>query len=87
MAKLTRSFDYQKCLHVDPFDGDFGDPEDRTLRDEIIRAGSDGPCSFCKKDITPGSEIRRIVHVFEGRIATQRYCTHCCAEMAQEHDL
>ena len=81
---MTHAFNHAACLSIDPFDGDFGEVGDKTLRDRIVIAAANGPCSACHGDIKPGSEIRSLTHRFDGRIATYRYCTKCCVGFAHD---
>jgi hypothetical protein len=75
-------FNAEKCLHTDPFEGDFGSPGDRTLSDKIAIARTGGECHECAQDIKPGELIRRRTDITEGSIATYRWCALCCAAMA-----
>jgi len=76
-------FSAEKCLHVDPFEGDFGSPGDRTLSDKITIACAGGECHECAQNIKPGEWIRRRTDITDGSIATYRWCALCCAAMAK----
>jgi hypothetical protein len=75
-------FNEKDCLAVNPFDGDFGSPQDRTLRDKIVVSRKAGGCHLCGQQIIPGTMIRSRTDIFDGEIATYRWCTECCVEMA-----
>ena len=65
-----------------PFDGDFGEPGDRTFTDKMMDARKAGPCFDCLQEIQPGERIRRMVQLFEGEVKTARWCHKCCEAMA-----
>ena len=81
--KQKPPFSANKCLHTDPFAGDFGSPGDKTLSDKVTRARVGGMCHECTQDIKPGEWIRRRTDITEGSIATYRWCALCCAAMAK----
>lgn len=75
-------FDHKTCLQVNPFEGDFGSPGDRVLRDKIGLARRAGACSMCWQDIEPGEQARMLAAVFDGSLMSYRWCSTCCAAMA-----
>lgn len=75
-------FDESLCLRFNPFDGDFGNPTDRCLKDKIGLSRKQGPCSLCGHEIQPNEKIRMASHIFDGEMYCYRWCCACCAAMA-----
>lgn len=69
-------------IACDPFEGDFGEPGDRTLKDKMVNARKTGPCHLCGQQIEPGERVRSRTDVFEGEIMSFRWCNACCHAMA-----
>jgi len=69
-------------LSCDPFEGDFGDQNDRVFLDRMSVARKQGDCSFCKSPIQPGDEQRRMTARFDGELRSYRWCVSCCLGMA-----
>lgn len=69
-------------MSYNPFDGDFGAPGDRLLRDRIVTARSGGDCHLCGGKIQPGTRIRSRSGVIDGSLMSWRWCTACCEAMA-----
>ena len=69
-------------LAFDPFEGDFGEPGDSVLRDKMVTARKEGPCSHCGCQICKGERVRRMSARF-GDLMSYRWCTLCCAAMAK----
>ena len=82
-AGLGAGFDERECLKYWPFDGDYGDPSDRILKDKIGIARKAGPCCECLTEIVPGERIRMIGAIFDGQMMSYRYCSACCTAMAE----
>jgi hypothetical protein len=76
------SFDEVECLKVNPFEGDFGSPGDRVLKDKIGSARKNGACGMCRQEITPGERVRMLAAVFDGALMNYRWCSTCCSAMA-----
>lgn len=74
--------DIGKCLGFDPFEGDFGNPGDRTFRDRIATARKAYECSHCGGAICIGDRHRSRIDKVDGEIMSFRWCTDCCAVMA-----
>ena len=79
---LVSTFDERDCLGCYPFEGDFGSPDERILKDKIVTARKGGPCFLCGQDIQPKTRIRAMTHIFEGELVSYRWCNDCCAAMA-----
>lgn len=79
---VHRVFDASACLQVNPFEGDFGEPGDRVLKDKIVTARKGGACGICLQDIVPGERIRVLAAIFSGALMHYRWCSSCCAAMA-----
>ena len=71
------------CLAVDPFEGDFGDTKDRTLKDKIVIARKHGPCHLCGSQIEPKEKVRSRSDIFDGELMYFRWCNLCCKAMAK----
>lgn len=80
---LGAAFDERECLKYWPFDGDFGHPSDKILKDKIGIARKPGPCCECLTEIQPGERIRMIGAIFDGQMMSYRYCSACCSAMAE----
>lgn len=77
------TFNEQLCLDADPFDGDFGSPGDRVLRDEIVTARkAHKDCDCCLGGIERGERNRIQICIFDGRMKRYRWCAKCCTAMA-----
>ena len=83
MDKELGNFDECDCLAADPFEGDFGNSNDRTLKDKIVTARRSGKCHCCGQQITPGTRIRSRADIFDGTLFSFRWCTECCVAMAK----
>lgn len=70
-------------LDYDPFDGDFGDGTERTLRDDVKPATRRGTCRECKHSIVKGEIVRFIKKVDSEGFYGGRCCQACCTAMAQ----
>ena len=87
IAGKVTTFNEDQCLQTNPFEGDFGGPGDRTLKDKIVTARKTGPCSLCRQDIQNGERIRIKAAIFDGALMHYRWCSKCCAAMAASwHD-
>ena len=71
-----------ECLKCNPFEGDFGSPCDRELKDKIVTARKAGTCGMCRQGIAPGERVRTLAGVFDGSLMHYRWCEKCCVAMA-----
>ncbi|WP_444891761.1 hypothetical protein ACJJIE_00175 (plasmid) [Microbulbifer sp. TRSA001] len=70
-------------LHYNPFEGDFGSPSDRRLKDKIVTARAAAKsCHCCSGPINPGERSRVWVDIFDGKLMEFRWCFDCCEAMA-----
>jgi len=76
------TFDEADCLKTNPFEGDFGSPGDKVLKDKICTARKGGTCGMCRQEIVPGERVRTLAAVFDGELMSYRWCSECCAAMA-----
>ncbi len=76
------TFDEAECLKTNPFEGDFGSPGDKVLKDKIGTARKGGTCGMCRQEIVPGERVRLLAAVFDGTLMSYRWCSECCAAMA-----
>jgi hypothetical protein len=72
----------REVLAHDPFQGDFGDPGDRTLSDKVVTARKAAKCHDCGGPIVPKERIRSRTDICEGNIMSFRWCSLCCEAMA-----
>ena len=70
------------CLGTNPFDGDFGSPGDRVLKDKIGTAKKAGECHDCAQQIQPGERVRMRTDITDGELMSFRWCEKCCIAMA-----
>ena len=77
------TFDEAGCLKTNPFEGDFGSPGDKVLRDKIATARKGGTCGMCRQEVDLGERVRTLVAVFDGALMSYRWCSTCCAAMAE----
>lgn len=77
----TEDFE-RDVLAFDPFDGDFGEPGDSVLRNKMVTARKEGPCSHCGNQICRGERVRSMSARF-GDLMSYRWCAPCCAAMAK----
>lgn len=71
-----------ECLKCNPFEGDFGTPGDRILRDKIVTSRKGGTCGMCLQEIQPPERVRSLVAIFDGSLMNYRWCEKCCEAMA-----
>lgn len=71
-----------ECLATDPFEGDYGDAGDRTLRDKMVTARKGGICHDCAGEIEPGTRVRSRADIFDGEMMSFRWCETCCRAQA-----
>jgi hypothetical protein len=79
---MVSAFSEADVLACNPFEGDFGSPADRCLKDKMGNARKAGPCSLCGQEIQPKERIRIAAHIFDGEMHSYRWCNACCAAMA-----
>lgn len=77
-----------ECLHVDPFEGDFGGAGDAdgVLSDKMVTARKGGPCHLCAGECIPKTRVRRRVEVYDGSLMTFSWCAECCEAMVASID-
>lgn len=74
-------FNEQMCLETNPFEGDFGSPSDKTLKDKIVTTRKSCHCGMCKQAIVAGERSRVLVAIFDGDLMHYRFCSACCKAM------
>jgi hypothetical protein len=75
-------FDEAECLKTNPFEGDFGSPGDKVLKDKIVTARKSGTCCLCLQEIIPGERVRTLAAIFDGEMRSYRWCSECCEALA-----
>lgn len=70
------------CLKCNPFEGDFGSPGDKVLKDKIVTARNGGTCGMCLQKIQLGERVRTLAAIFDGAMRHYRWCEKCCEAMA-----
>lgn len=76
----------ESSLYFNPFEGDFGEPGDRTLKDKIVKFRKPHVCHICDGDIKVGELGRNLVEVFDGDIGSFYFCHDCCVAMSESVD-
>ncbi len=82
MLTTASPFDLTDALDFDPFDGDFGDGNDRSLRDKIVKTRKRSKCSHCAELIAVNQLTRARTDVIEGSMMSWRWCQTCTELMA-----
>ena len=72
------------CLMVNWFDGDFGVPGDRILKNKFVTGRIVSVCSECKGDIQPKERAHVLVGMFDGSPMSYRWCNNCCLKALEE---
>jgi hypothetical protein len=73
----------EDAINFDPFEGDFGDGNDCTLKDKIVTARKEHTCYICNGTVKVGELARNMVQVFEGQIGSWYFCQECCIAMTK----
>lgn len=70
---------YEPTLEIDLFAGDYGDVEDRTLSDKIVKCRKAHECSHCLSAIESGTFNRVITEIVRhmGGFHVYRVCQPC----------
>jgi len=76
------------ALMYDPFEGDFGEPDDLLFKDKFVKTRKEHTCFVCESIIPVKTICRSTVWKFSGEIHTYHYCPDCCKAMAMQikHD-
>lgn len=74
--------DLTLALGTNPFDGDFGEPGDRVLRDDIVNARKAHLCHTPGHSIAKGEQHRVMVERAHNEIRQYRWCGRCTKAMA-----
>lgn len=72
----------EEVIACNPFEGDFGEPGDITLKDKMGIARKSGPCHLCGMNIKPKERVRLRTDISCGDIMSFRWCNACCHAMA-----
>lgn len=76
----------EPALRFNPFPDDFGEQGDKILQDKIVKSRKAHDCHHCKGGILKGDLVRSRTDVFDGEIATYRWCNTCTSLMARLDD-
>ena len=71
----------REVLNFNPFDSDYGSPNDVRLQDKIVTNRKDHICTYCGQTSRKGEKSRIIADVFDGEFGKYRYCQKCCEAM------
>ena len=71
------------ALRFDPFQDDFGDQDDRTLRDKIVKTRKPAECSQCGEAIPAGQIVRSRTDIIDGGMMSWKWCNTCTDLMAR----
>lgn len=86
-VRISKEPALAEATKYNPFDGDFGDPCDRTLRDGIVTFRFQHDCCLCPATIEKGESGRSLTMLWAdgspARVATYRYCHACTKAMAK----
>lgn len=72
------------ALDFDPFEGDFGEQGDRTLKDAMVKARKNYTCAHCCGPIAPSELHRARTDVISGNVMNWRWCAACCSAMVEQ---
>ena len=75
-----------KVMMFDPFDGDYGDPNDLVLSDKIVTIRKPRECFNCKGTAQKGSRCRTATHKVD-MLMTYTWCHECTKAMESDDDL
>ena len=78
----THKYDEPECLACNPFEGDFGEPGDRTLVEKIVTLRRPRKCALCGQMSVKGTRCRVNVEIFDGKLMSYTWCEECCSAMA-----
>lgn len=86
-VKLSEATDLSRALDYNPFDGDFGEPGDRELKDKIVKFRKPRLCHCCAHEVEPGTLGRSLtmLWVSDGPMS-YAYCTDCTRAQAISWD-
>jgi hypothetical protein len=75
------------ACRFNPFEGDFGDPGDRELRDKIVTFRFTHDCCMCPATIRNGEKGRALTMLWAdgspAPVCTYRYCNACTVAMSK----
>lgn len=80
---MTSKDELQDALDFDLFQGDFGEPADTELSNEIVLGRKIYTCFICCEEIQPGEIHRSAKWKFDGDLMSYRCCNACCRAMVQ----
>lgn len=72
----------QNVLTFPVFEGDFGDPHDKVLRNNMVQARKEHECHHCTGPIQLQERHRCMQGKYDGEMRTFRWCEACCDIMA-----
>lgn len=70
-----------EALYFDPFEGDFGNSGDRTIKDKITKFRKPHRCHICDVITNVGEVGRNRVDVIDGDLHSFYFCHECCMSM------
>lgn len=85
MNEAIGGINVKDCLSCDPFEGDFGDPGDRVLKDKIVKSRVLYPCDLCGQTIWVGEYARSRTDISGGKLMSFKWCSLCSKAMAKSH--
>lgn len=71
-----------EALRYNPFEGDFGTQDDKTLSDKIVTVRKERACWHCLGAVKVGEKARSRTDLFDGEIHSYTWCVKCCERMA-----
>ena len=79
---MMSEIDIKDALKYNPFEGDFGEPGDITLKDKIGIIRKPRACHLCDDVIEKGERVRIRTDISQGNIMSFVWCNKCCVAMA-----
>ena len=85
---FTVTYDLDKALDFDPFQGYHECTEKHAHRDKIDIATKDHKCHHCNAVISEKEKYRKVIRLSEGEALTFCFCGLCCVAIIvdDEHD-
>ena len=71
-------------LDFDPFQGDFGTPDDKLFSDKMVKGRGKYSCFHCLGGIAPGEQHRSRSERADGEFMSFRWCLKCCEAMVKQ---
>jgi hypothetical protein len=77
---------FEAALNFDVFAGDFGEPGDTAIVNELVKNRKDHKCSHCKEICKKGEISRSLKEVIDSEFRRYRFCQLCLEAMIKEEE-